>query len=259
MSKKILINDSHNIYIKNIIKYISRLIPDNIELFINRWNNQLFYAYQKINPQIIIWSTSSYNQEFHQFLSEYGNQCKILLLEDAIISQDELIPIINNNQNISVVSNRELWKNRIAELKKLYDHDVFSNFSSERNNKYLALLSADNNKNQEILSKILYPNNLDKKIVAMGNPEFDHPANVGLVSYTDLPYLFNKFSYLIDIESDYLLEGTACGISILQTKGDLQEAINDNILETINNEILLESTYNHYVNKNIISFIKENL
>ena len=149
MSKKILINDSNNIYIKNLIKYTVKSIANDYEVFVNRWNGQLFYSYQKTNPDIIIWSTSSYDQEFHQFLAEYRD-CKILLYEDSIISQNEIIPILNNYNNLYFVSNRDVWKNNIAKLDRLYDDQIFFNQQLERNDKYLVLLSSDNNKNKNL-------------------------------------------------------------------------------------------------------------
>lgn len=258
MSKKILINDSNNIYIKNLIKYTVKSISNDYEVFVNRWNGQLFYSYQKINPDIIIWSTSSYDQEFHQFLEEYQN-CNVLLYEDSIISQNELIPILNKYNHLSFVSNRNVWKNNISKLDKLYDDQIFFNQHLERNNKYLVLLSSDNDKNKNLIQPIIYPNNPDKKIVAVGNPEFENPVNIGAVGYENLPTLFNEFTYLIELESNYHLEAFACGINILDGKENLQQAIDNNLFVELTKETLLESTYQNFINKTIVSFIKDNV
>lgn len=257
MSKKILINDSHNIYIKNLIKYTMQSIASDYEVIVNQWNGQLFYSYQKLNPDMIIWSTSRYDQEFHEFLSEYQN-CKVLLYEDAIISQEDLVPILNAYENLFFVSNREIWKRRLATVDKLYDDQIFFNKNLHRNNKYLVMLSSDNDKNKSILQPILYPNNIDKKIVAIGNPGFDNPTNIGISGYEFLPELFNEFSYLIDIESNYHLEAYNCGMNILDNE-NLQQSIDDNIFIEISQEILSESTYSNFVNKHIANFIKEKL
>lgn len=259
MQKNILINDSDNIYIKNNIKYILGLLKDDFRIHINTWRGGLFYAYQKINPDIVIWSTSSYDQEFHNFISEYGDSCKIILFEDAVVSQENLVPILNNIKNLHFVSNSNLWKNIICSLNKLYDDEIFMDFSKNRNGKYLALLSANNEKNKELLTDIIYPNNPDKKIVTIGNPDFDSMVNIGVVQYLDLPNLLNEFSYFIDIDAAYHLEATACGINIIDTEQNLQKAIDDNLCIKIPKESLSELTYRNFVAKNIVRFIKENI
>ena len=104
------------------------------------------------------------------------------------------------------------YRNTILSYGRMYDDEVYhASDNAERNDKIVALLSTDNDKNHRMLDKIIYPNNKhDHKIVVVNNPEFDSPVNVGIFNYYDLAFIFNTFNGVLDIDQAFQLEAQAC-------------------------------------------------
>lgn len=260
MNNSVLINDAPTVISKNFTTHIMSSLDENHrkKIHVNQWAGHLFNTYQKQKRKLLIWTTSAYNQELHNFIIEYSNECKIILIEDIEIQQNELVEFINNNQQIYLISKKKIWKNIIAQYDYIYDHNLFYNKNLSRNNKYIVLLSSDNNINHSRLDPIVYPA-MNLPIVAVGNPDFDSIINLGSCKYTDLPDIFNEFSYVIDLNHTYTLEATACNIPIIDTTIDLKQAIDENKYIELDKTLIMNNTYQKFVENHIINFIKDNI
>ena len=247
MRKTILLNDGMNSVCKSFNKAIIDNLRDSCDIVFGKFHSRLFHTQQTTKPILTVWSTSEYTQEFHDYLMEYGNTVTIILVVDSIVNQPELIEFLNNS-NIKIVSDSRLgmkFKNTLGEYADLYEDSVFYNMRQERNDKTLAILSASDEKNEK-LKQLIYPKTSDK-IVALGNPRFDSPVNLGLFNNPDLARMFNQFSKVLDLSENYRLEAQACNIPYFSIDKDIPET---------NIENLSEHTYKNFVEKNILPFIR---
>lgn len=259
MNNKFLMQDGASYISKCINKHIvQNLDHKKTNLLFNRFQGGLFAAYQTHKPQQVLWPISEYSQEVHDFINEYHNETNIWLLMDAILSSDQDInSFFNRNSNIKIIcpaSRSNEYKNILATFDKMYDDKVFYNMKLNRNNKILTILSADQSKNESI-EKFVYPYS-EEPIVAINNPSFQSPVNVGVALNNDLNNMLNEFSYVLDLDGNYILESSACDINYLDiTNNDISKAISERL--TIKNlDNLSDHSYNTFVVNNLISHIK---
>lgn len=250
MRKTILLHDGRNSVCKSINKAIIDNLSDSCDIAFNKFHNRLFHAQQTANPSLTVWSASEYTQEFHDYVVEYNSKVTIILIVDVMINQPELIEFLNNS-NVQMIVDTKFgikFKNTIAEYSNLYEDSIFYDMQQTRNDKTLAILSPDNEQNQK-LTKLIYPFTSDK-IVAVGNPQFDSPVNLGIFNHPDLAAMLNKFSKVLDLSEQYKLESQACNIPYYKIDQNNPE---DKI------ENLSEYTYKNFVENNILPFIRKKL
>lgn len=250
MRKTILLNDGRNNICKSVNKAIIDSLSDSCDIAFNKFHNRLFHAQQTANPSLTVWSASEYTQEFHDYVVEYNSKVTIILIVDVMISQPELIQFLNSS-NVQIILDSQFnmqFKNTIVEYSDLYEDAIFYDMKKDRNDKTLAILSPDNEQNQK-LNKLIYPHTSDK-VVAVGNPMFDSPVNLGIFNHPDLAAMLNKFSKVLDLSEQYKLESQACNIPYYKIDQNEPE---DKI------ENLSEHTYKNFVESNILPFIRKKL
>ena len=256
--KHILIHDSNNNAIKGINKYIISNVNEDYSIIFSKFHGKLLSTIQKYKPAIAMLSSSEYTQEFHDFISEYHTQIKIFLIIYSPINNEQLNNFLDNT-NVQIIKNTissHNYKKTIAEYNNLYDDKLFYDHKLERNNKIVALLSLDNQKNS-VLEKITYPNK-KYRIVALNNPNFKSPINLGLCNYSDLSYIFNTYDKVIDIDQRFRLEAQASNIPYLSF--DLTE---ESIVNNIENNITVPCvenietyTYDFFVKQTLLPHLR---
>lgn len=259
---KILLHDGHNNIIKGINKYLIQHLHgqhDN-EILFSDFHTRLLGVYQTYLPKIVVWPASEYTQEVHDFITEYSNACKIILMIDVNVDHKELNDFWHRTPGLKTVVNSSItdhkYKNSIAEYTSLYDHQIFNeaNTTTLRNNKIIALLSGNNDHNN-ILTSIVYPNN-KYPIVAINNPDFDSLVNLGLVNYIDLNFVLNNFSKVIDIDRQYQLECSACNIEYLDIfSHNINDALDNNYLVPRISD-LQNYTFDYFVKNYLLEHFK---
>lgn len=258
MNNKVLIQDGKSYISKCINKFLIQLMDhQKTTLLFHRFNGQLMHVYQTHKPNQVIWPISEYSQEIHDFISEY-RECEVLLLMDAILNSEvDMDSFFNQCPNVKVVaqeSHSSPYINCVAKYDRHYDSDTYSFLNnSTRNNKTLAILSIDNEKNK-ILDPIIYPNT-NNPIVAINNPDFVSPINVGIASPEHLSFMLNEYSSVIDLSNNYELECSACKINYIDYSTDIVEAYNNSIF-TDPIENLENKSYEYLVKTRILSLIK---
>jgi hypothetical protein len=263
MNKKILLHDANHNVSKGLNKYIAKYFQSHnkIEILFNKFHGNLFNIYQKLGIDFLVWHCSEYSQELHDFINEHQNNVKIILIIDQDIPNQDLIYFLQRS-NIKFVTKTALNTsyNSLCSFEHLYDHEIFyentNNYS--KNNKILAILSQDNNKNTSLLTDVLYPTT-DYPIVAMNNPSFISPVNLGVFNYIELSAILNMYSGILDIDGSYFLETQATNTEYYDIKNySIKDAIAQKMfVKKINN--LEEYTYYYFVNQYIAPYIESNL
>lgn len=257
MNKIVLLHDGQNNVIKGINKYLIKEISERPEdrIIFNRTHGSLFAIYQKHKPNVVFLQASEYSQETQDFISDHHKSTNINLLVDIQIDNDNLNNFLNNT-NVNIIKNKFVqtnYLNTIAVYDRLYDDEIFFDKRQKRNNKTLAILSRDNSRN-DILTEFLYPN-ADYQILAMNNPSFRSPVNVGLFNYVDLGEILNTFDKLIDIDDLFVSEAQACNINSYEfsnNRESLKQALENSIFKQ-KQEDISSSTYKSFVTKELIS------
>jgi len=255
MKKTLILNDGSNNCCKSINRHIINELKESHDIVFNKCHGKLFHIQQKLNPKLTLWSASEYTQEFHDYIVDYHQNVEILLIADIAINNPQLVDFLNQTNVKIIQSSRHQCglKNIIFQYDYLYEDSIFYNTNQNRNGKIVALLSYDNDINQK-LNEITYPNNIDHKIIALGNPEFKSPINLGIFNSPDLAFILNRFSAAIDLSGQYRLECQACDISYFQT---------DNLTDSIQNNLFVEKlpdlqslTYKNFVNNQLLPHIR---
>lgn len=187
--------------------YSSRIIVYNL-------HNECFDSISKFQPSVVIFPAHEYTQEIHAAIENFVDVNFVLIMDNITINTNsqikELVDYWITKKNIKLITqNHDLVKNLITlRYNYLYDASVFHDLQLSRNNKTCVILSSNNLINEKI-KPLLYPNSLD--ILCFNNPSFDHPTNLGVLSYHDLNYIFNTFSKTIDLTDQFAIESQICG------------------------------------------------
>jgi hypothetical protein len=258
MTKTILINDAKSNAAKSINKYLLEHFGQDSDytILFNVFHQKLYYAHQTRRPQVVVWALSEYTQEIHDYIVEFSSVVKIILLIDTPIPQPDLIPFLNQS-NVKIILDKKTkyeFNNTIAEYDRLYEDSLFFDQKKEKNNKTLILLSKNNTKNLEIIK---LPTEIKEvyNMVAIGNPEYDSPINLGVFHYAELGDILSDFSTVIDLDSEYRLECQACNIPYVSLGDDFDISNISSFEPDVDN--INECTYKHFVNNNIIPFIRK--
>jgi len=248
--KKILLHlsdeNSYKSFIRSLVKNNDN---EKFQLIGNSLHGVLFDTSHKAEPDILIFPSSEYTQEFHDYITEYHNKIRIFIFANNLIVNTKIIDFWNST-NITVVSKIEWFPEKTPEkwisYESLYDDDIYKNLNQSRNNKIAIYLSLDDEKNHALLSEVLYPKT-NLPLVLFNSPTFKNEQNVGMLTPEDSCKVLNVFSKLIDIDNSFSLEASVCGIDILENGENIQEIISNNLLRS-------KSVYE---NKSYSSFVKE--
>lgn len=251
-------HDGLNNIVKAINKYLIKNIHDekDTHLLFATLHGRLFSVYDQHKPDYLLWPVSEYTQELQDFITEYGNGIKIILIVDVVIPQEELNTFLNSRNNVAMIVDDGLatqYRNTIVRYGRMYDDEVYHTSDLERNDKIVALLSTDNDKNHRMLDDIIYPNNKhDHKIVVLNNLEFESPVNLGIFNYIDLGLILKTFKGVLDIDKTFQLESQSCGIKYFDIDdGNILDAINnDKCCATIDD--ISKYTYSHFVQQELL-------
>lgn len=261
MTKTLLLhhggNNNYRCFCRNLLKYQGDKYNANLQIL----HGNLFAAFNSIKPHIIFLPTSEYTQEFHDFITEYNQQAKIVLLIDREVNQEQLIKFWTDTRTKLVIDGKyaaHYDKHTQINYQNLYDSDIFNNQTLERNGKIATLLSDNNDYNHKILENLLYPANPKSTLVLFNNPAFKHPQNVGIFNAPDLNFIFNTFSYVIDLDNKFVIESVVCNIPSL----DLEKITDiNNPLSYMNKSISIRDTQKHsysfFVKETLIPFLME--
>jgi len=250
---KIAIHDSSSNDSKAINRQLLENLSEDYDIVFSKLHGRLFHLHQTMKPKLLLWSSSEYTQEFHDYIVEHQKDTCIILLVDYPIDQSDLVNFLQQS-NVNIVLNKRTETNvkTIAEYDTLYEDSIFFDTGSDRLDKTLVLLSPDN-KDNEIIKEICYPNT-NHKIVAVGNPEFDSPINLGIYNLPDLAFMFNRFKSVIDVTGNAVLPAQACSAPCIDTTNLKNNFTNNVYIQPIDN--INELTFKYFAEKNIIPFIR---
>jgi len=248
--------------VNNVIKAINKYLIKNIStekdthLLFTSLHGKLFAMYDQHKPDFLLWPVSEYTQELQDFITEYNSNIKIVLIVDVVIPQEELNTFLNSRNNVAMIVSNDIatkYRNTILNYGRMYDDEVYHASELERNDKIVALLSTDNDKNHRMLDEIIYPNNKhDHKIVVLNNPEFESPVNLGIFNYHDLSIILKTFKGVLDIDKTFQLEAQVCGIKYFDIDdGNILDAI-DNDRCCANIDDISNHTYSHFVQHDLL-------
>lgn len=243
--KKILIHPSiTNKNYSGITKALSDSDLYSSRIIVYNLHNECFDSISKFQPSVVIFPAHEYTQEIHAAIENYADVNFILIMDSITIKTSsqikELINYWTTKKNIKLIAqNHDLIKNlKILKYDYLYDDFVFNDLKLLRNNKTCIILSSNDSINEKI-RPLLYPNSLD--ILCFNNPSFDHPSNLGVLSYNDLNHIFNTFSKTIDLTDQFTIESQICGC-------DRTDIDNTTILQKLSNDMY--DTYENFIMSN---------
>lgn len=250
MKPKILIHSGGQRHYRSIVRH---LIKQNInaDLLIENTHNRLFDLCYINKPQICILPIIEYTQETHNYILSHDKEVKIYLYVDTVISNTSLLEFLNNSACFYIC--QKMYQQNLPNAliyDYLYDDDIYKPLAEDRNNKIAVSLAKNNALNQEILSKIIYPNRVKYPIVLFNNPEFIHPQNVGIFNEPDLNYIFNTFQYFVDIDKEFILEAHINKIHTI---------VSHNIIESIEKENFDKSFTADVINYSCSKFVSDHL
>jgi hypothetical protein len=246
--KKILLHLSNENNYRSFARALVGEAKENIEIIGQVVHNNLFDMHNKIQPDIVILPTNEYTQEFHDYIQEYHNRVKIILFTNNSVVNTNIINFWNS-MNVIIISKTEWYPeqqpNNFMSYDSLYDNEIYSNTNSNRNTKIAVYLSADDDKNQNLLKNVLYPNS-KTSLVLFNSSTFKHPQNIGLLTPEDSAKILNTYDSLIDIDNRFNTEASACGIKNLSIDEDLINVISNKTLKPLVSDIN-EKSYSYFI------------
>jgi hypothetical protein len=229
--KKILIHLSNENEYRSFVRALVKNASSDYQLIGNALHDVLFDTNHKIKPELVLLPSNEYTQEFHDYITEFHKTVKIILFTNNLVVNEKIIDFWNFTNTV-VVSKKEWYPEKKPEkfisYDNLYDNEIYKNLEKPRNNKIAVYLSSDDQKNHDLLDKVLYPNSV-APLCLFNSISFKHSQNLGLLTPEDSCKILNTYRALIDIDNKFYLEATACGIDNLSTSGDIQNIIDNNI------------------------------
>ena len=235
--QKILIHICNHTEYQSFVKTFYENERDDIQLMSASVHGNLLEIYYQTKPEFVVLPANEYTQEFHDFISEYYKNTKIILFLNGHVDNKDIFKFWNDH-NISIVgksiyfiesNNTELW----IKYDLLYDNTIYSRMNNTtRNNKVAVILSSDNTKNNSLLSSLLYPMS-SERLVLFNSATYKHPQNVGILNPADTCVILNTYKSLVDIDDNFRLQAQVCGITNISTDGNLLNNIRENTTKEI--------------------------
>lgn len=256
--KKFLIHSGGSRQYRSIIRHLQNHITP-VNYIVNQLHNKIFDISYITKPNVLIFPISDYTQEIHNYIQKNNTTLQTVFFIDILIPQTDLLNHLSQQNNCSfIIDNKTHYKlNNSISYDHIYDDQIFKILDvGERNEKLAVSLSADNNKNTELLKDILYPNISKYPIVLFNNPEFKHEQNIGLFNEPDLNYILNKFSYFMDLDNEFSVEAKICGIPIIRECTDTDTAIqNKDYLTTLQDIDTEQYRCSSFVKNKLLDFL----
>jgi hypothetical protein len=255
--KKILIHHSQENEYSSIVHNLYDQ-KDTLEIMLANIHGNLFEIFHKSKPGIVMLPLSDYSQEIHDFISEYSQSIKIILIANTKIDNQSILSFLNG-RSVWIVGRKEnivseIIFNKSLLYDKLYNSKIYSRLINEKRNDKIAVILSDNDdENMKFLINILYPKTKEKLCLFNSNT-FKHPQNLGYLSPIDTNVILNTFSKLIDITNSYSLEAQVCEIDNIKLSDNLLQNIQDNITKpNIENVDIL--SYSYFITNNLLKII----
>lgn len=260
MKYKILahIGQDQNEYKSFLHNLLSTETEDFISVAANLHNN-LFDIYYTNKPDILITCASEYSQEMHDFINEFGGSVRVGIFLNMPVTNGPLLSFWKEKGVFCVGPEDRVDKevvNKRYLYNRLYDNKIFKTQNHKRNDKIAVLLSSDDNKNNSILSDILYPKS-NEKLVLFNSITYKHPQNVGLLLPPDINLVFNTYYQLLDLDDLYNIEAQVCGINNILIDGSVLNNIRTNTLKENIAFDTMESSYEYFINHTLLPQLKE--
>lgn len=260
MKYKILahIGQDQNEYKSFLHNLLSAETEDFMSVATNLHNN-LFDIYYANKPDILLTCASEYSQEMHDFISEFRGSVRVGIFLNMPVTNNPLLSFWKEG-GVFCIGPRDRVDKEILDkhylYHRLYDNKIFKPQNNERNDKIAVLLSSDDNKNNSILSDLLYPAS-NEKLVLFNSITYKHPQNVGLLLPPDINLVFNAYNQLLDLDNLYTIEAQICGINNILIDDSLLSNIRTNKVRE--NFIFdpVESSYEYFINHTLLPQLKE--
>lgn len=249
MTTKILLHSAnqsdYQFFIKNLYEY-----EDGLEIANTNVHGNLLDIYYQLKPQIVLLPASEYTQEFHDFITEYHKQTKVIIFINTSIQNTQIFQFWRDC-SVFCVGKEEYFGDNFNSsnclcYSSLYDHHVYKYLNNNRNDKIAVILSSDDTKSAVSIGSLLYPET-NEKLVLFNSATYSHPQNVGFLNPADTCVVLNTYKLLIDLDDQFNLEAQICKIPNISTDGDL--------LSNIHN-VVTKKIYNNTEEYSYQSFIK---
>lgn len=228
--KKILAHDGGSRTYRSIIRHIHKYVESITSVNLH---NKLYDTCYLLKPEILIYPISEYSQEIHNFITENIKQSSaFFIVIDTKVEQVELLNFLTKNTDIKFIvdtniENTYVFTNGIN-YTNIYDDDLFfpiKELSESRAAKVAVLLSQNNELNHLYLDNQLLPQKQQYAKVLFNNPQFTHPQNIGMCNEPDLNFILNYYSYLLDLDQQFMIEASVCGIPVVSQPEAIDDAI----------------------------------
>lgn len=228
--KKILAHDGGSRIYRSIIRHIHKRVESITTVNLH---NRLYDTCYLLKPEILIYPISEYSQEIHNFITENIKQSSaFFMVIDTKVEQVELLNFLTKNTNIKFIVNTNIENTYVfsnpINYTNMYDDDLFfpiQDLAESRTAKVAILLSQNNELNHLQLDKQLLPQKQQYSKVLFNNPEFTHPQNIGVCNEPDLNFILNYYSYLLDLDQQFMIEASVCKIPVISEPSAIDDAI----------------------------------
>lgn len=244
-----------------LYRSIIRHLKKQTDCLVTRMHDQVYDTMYTTKANVIIYPISEYTQEIHNYLVDEANKNILFLLYiDRDIEQKELLDFLTKKTSTKYLipknTDYDLPINRVVYHEHIYDNHIYGYSESvqQKNGKVAVLLSSDDNQNHQYLDGQLLPYKNKYPIVLLNNPNFKHDQNIGICNEIDLNFILNTYSYLVDLDKEFLIEAQVCKIPVIDTSLSISDSIDQTkFLTSINNVIDCET----FVKNELIPFLEE--
>ena len=209
----------YQFFIRNLYEH-----EDVLEMANANIHGNLLDVYYQLRSNMVILPASEYTQEFHDFITEYHKQTKVIIFINTNIKNTQIFQFWKE-RSVLCVGKREYFGDHYDEANclaydSLYDHNSYSYMNQNRNDKIAVLLANDDTKSAIAIGSLLYPET-NEKLVLFNGATYSHPQNVGFLNPADTCLVLNTYKLLIDLDDKFSLEAQICRIPNISTDGDL--------------------------------------
>lgn len=244
----------YQFFIKNLYEH-----EDKLEIANTNVHGNLLDIYYQLKPQLVILPASEYTQEFHDFITEYHKQTKIIIFINTSIQNTQIFQFWKEC-SIFCVGKEEYFADNYDPVNclsysSLYDHHVYKYLEQNRNDKIAVILSDDDTKSAVAIGSLLYPET-NERLVLFNSATYSHPQNVGFLNPADTCVVLNTYKLLIDLDDKFNLEAQICRIPNISTDGDILSNIQNTITKKLADNVEEYSYHSFIINKFLPKIIK---
>lgn len=215
-----------------LYRSIIRHLKKQTDCLVAQMHDHLYDTIYTTKANIVIYPISEYTQEAHNYITDRDHKnVSFVLYIDREVEQKELLDFLTKNTTTKYISSNNFSYNFTPDKsiihQHIYDNHIYSKLDpiESRNNKVVVLLSSDDDKNHRYLAGQLLPNKNKYPIVLLNNPNFKHDQNIGVCNEIDLNFILNKYSYLVDLDKEFLIEAQICSMPTVDISFSIQDSI----------------------------------